>query len=102
MEQSLRKYNEATDFDIVFETMKKVAQVSGLGHGTGKLYSVRKALEDKGIEPPDTETLDCLIDLAATYIKLMAWHTMVETKTHEAEGVDDTIFHERFTKNMRD
>ena len=96
MEQTLRKYDEGVDFDIVFDTMTKVAQVSGLGHGTGKLYSVRKALEEKGIEPPDTETLDCLIDLASTYIKLMA------RNQHHEIPEEDTISHEEFTKNMRD
>jgi len=61
------------------ETMVTVGQISGFGSQTGKLYSVRKALEDAGIQPPSpTETLDALMTVAINVARDTDGHTFKE------------------------
>jgi len=99
MEQTLRKYNDKTDFSIIRKTMVEVGSLHGFGHGTGKLYSVRKALEDAGVQPPPTESLDALITVA---INIIRDTDAVLAERFQHWGIDEEITLEEFTEAMRD
>jgi len=98
MEQTLRKYCDKTDFGIIRKTIAEVGALHGFGHGTGKIYSVRKALEDASIQPPPVESLDALIAVAINIIRDTDHELAARFQSYDL----DEITTDEFTKNMRD